>query len=121
MRRYKTTRRLVETIDEIIDNQFKNRQDSELKKELVLEDNLPKHSKDYLMNASYESLVSNVERTLDIFIIFEDNDTVIEIPNGKGYRSIAIDKMIDFFVEIEDYEKCAVLRDLKIKIIQYGD
>jgi hypothetical protein len=73
------------------------------------------------MNASYDSLVRDVERTLDIFIIFEDDDTVIEVPKGKGHRSVAIDKIINFFLEEEEYEKCVVLRDIREKIIKSGD
>jgi hypothetical protein len=122
MKKHKAPRRLVEIIDEIMDKRLRNTQETELKKETYkLENELPKHSKEYLMNASYNSLTRSVERTLDIFIIFEDNDTVIEVPKGKGYRGIAIDKMINYFIEIEEYEKCAVLRDLKIKIIEFGD
>nr|MDA3779349.1 hypothetical protein [Bacteroidales bacterium] len=94
----------------------------ELKKEDFMdEDNLPKHDTKYLMNASYESLMYNIDRTLDVFIIFEDNDTVIEVQKGKGYRSKALDKLMNYFIEVEDYEKCAQIRDLKIKIIEYGD
>lgn len=122
MKRHKAPRRLVEIIDEIMDKRLRNKQETGFKKESYkLENELPKHSKEYLMNASYDSLTRCVERTLDIFIVFEDNDTVIEVPKGKGYRSTAIDKIINYFIEVEDYEKCAVLRDLKFKIIEFGD
>lgn len=120
MRRNRTPRRLVDMIDAIIYKR-KVRPAVPVKKEVISLEKLPRHSKSYLMNASYDSLVRNMQRTLEIFIIFEDGDTVIEVPAGKGHRSIAIDKIIDYFIEIEDYEKCAVLRDLKEQIIKNGD
>lgn len=45
----------------------------------------------------------------DIFIIYEELDEVIEIPYNMGMRKYVINKLIKFFEEIEEYEKCAVL------------
>jgi len=109
-------------INEILRDVYAKQLDGELKKDDFMdEEELPKHDMNYLMNASYDSLTRNEERTVDIFIIFEDGDTVIEVPKGKGHRSMAIDRIMNYFIEVEDYEKCAVLRDLKTKIIEFGD
>lgn len=50
----------------------------------------------------------------DIFVIYEELDEVIEIPYDMKMRKHVIHKLIKFFEETEEYEKCAVL----LKIIK---
>ena len=83
--------------------------------------NLPKHDINYLMNASFEILTEDFDKTLNDFIVFEDGDNVVQIPKGTGRRSSAIDKIINYFITLEEYEKCAILKNLKDKIIEFGD
>ena len=79
------------------------------------------YDEDYIMCASYDSLMLNEDQTLDDFVVFGENDQVFEIEKGTGQRSIFIDKLITYFQEIEEYEKCAKLVTLKEKIIEYGN
>jgi hypothetical protein len=49
----------------------------------------------------------------DIFIIYEESNEIVEIPYNMKSRIKVIDKLIKFFEDIEEYEKCQEL--LKIK------
>lgn len=76
---------------------------------------------DYIMRASYDSLMMDVEKTIDEFIVFSEDDEVVEIERGRGERSIFIDGMIKYFESIEEYEKCATLIDLKRTVLEHGN
>jgi len=43
------------------------------------------------------------------------------VPYSVGQRSKFIDKMMDFFEKVEEYEKCQELLKLKKMIIDIGD
>ena len=54
---------------------------------------------------------SNIE---DIFVIYEESDEVVQIPYDMKMRECVVHRLIKFFEEVEEYEKCAVL----LKIIK---
>lgn len=77
--------------------------------------------KDSLMRASYYQITRNFTKTVNRFIVFKDNERLIEIPHGIGQRSRFIDLMIKYFEELEEYEKCNKLVKLKELVIMAGD
>ena len=77
--------------------------------------------KDSLMRASYYQITRNFTKTVNRFIVFKDNDRLIEIPHGISQRSRFIDLMIDYFETLEEYEKCNKLLKLKELVIMAGD
>lgn len=77
--------------------------------------------RDSLMRASYYQITRNFTKTVNRFIVFKDNDRLIEIPHGIGQRSRFIDLMIDYFEELEEYEKCNKLLKLKELVMMAGN
>ena len=69
--------------------------------------------RDSLMRASYYQITRNFTKTVNRFIVFKDNERLIEIPHGIGQRSRFIDLMIKYFEEVEEYEKCAEIVKLQ--------
>jgi hypothetical protein len=68
---------------------------------------------DKLVRKCYQCIVkSNIN---DIFVIYEDNDEVIEIPYDMKIRLRAIDKVISYFEKLEEYEMCQELFLIKQK------
>jgi hypothetical protein len=57
------------------------------------------HSYDLLMNQTYERIMHG---------IYYDN-------NLKLYSKVFLNKVLNYFEQIEDYEKCSVLQDIIIK------
>jgi len=51
----------------------------------------------------------------DIFVIYEDVDEVVEIPYDMKIRLRAVDKMISYFEQFEEYELCHQLVLIKQK------
>jgi len=76
---------------------------------------------DYVMRLSYESLIFDIEKTLEEFIVFTDGDEVVELKGGTGERSQYIDTLIKYFENTEEFEKCKSLLDLKNIIIERGN
>jgi len=76
---------------------------------------------DYVMKNSYDSLIIDIDKTIEEFIVFTIDDEVIEIEQGKGERSKFIDGMINYFETIEEFEKCQNLINLKVAVIKNGD
>jgi hypothetical protein len=73
---------------------------------------------DKLIRKCYKSMVkSDINNT---FIIYEDNDEIVEIPYDVEKRLLAIDKLIFYFQEIEEYEMCHQLVLLKQKASKFG-
>ena len=66
---------------------------------------------DKIVKKSYECAIKSDIN--DIFIVYEEGNEVIEIPYVMKHRIKVIDRLIEYFVELEEYEKCQVL--LKIK------
>lgn len=77
--------------------------------------------KDSLMRASYYQITRNFTKTVNRFIVFKDNDRLIEIPHGIGQRSRFIDLMIEYFEGLEEYEKCTKLLKLKELVMMAGN
>lgn len=77
--------------------------------------------RDSLMRASYYQITRNFTKTVNRFIVFKDNDRLIEIPHGIKQRSKFIILMIEYFEELEEYEKCNKLMKLKELVIIAGD
>lgn len=80
-----------------------------------------KSDKDNLMRASYYQITRNFTKTVNRFIVFKDNDRLIEIPHGIGQRSRFIDLMVKYFENVEEYEKCERLMKLKELVIMAGN
>jgi len=80
-----------------------------------------KSDRDSLMRASYYQITRNFTKTVNRFIVFKDNDRLIEIPHGIGQRSKFIDLMVEYFETQEEYEKCNKLMKLKDLVIMAGD
>ncbi len=77
--------------------------------------------KDQLMRQSYSIITRNFTKTVNRFIAFQDGKNTIEIPHGLGQRSKFIQLLIEYFVELEEYEKCDTLMKLKELVIMAGD
>lgn len=77
--------------------------------------------KDSLMRASYYQITRNFTKTVNRFIVFKDDERLIEIPHGIGQRSKFIDLMVKYFEDIEEYEKCERLMKLKELVIMAGN
>lgn len=77
--------------------------------------------KDSLMRASYYQITRNFTKTVNRFIVFKDDDRLIEIPHGIGQRTRFIDHMIKYFEELEEYEKCEKLMKLRELVEMAGD
>jgi hypothetical protein len=93
-----------------------------MKKEITLmSDFLSNTDKDSLMRASYYQITRNFTKTVNRFIVFKDNDRLIEIPHGIGQRSRFIDLMIKYFEELEEYEKCTKLLKLRELVVMAGN
>jgi len=86
-----------------------------------MSESISNKDKDSLMRASYYQITRNFTKTVNRFIVFKDNERLIEIPHGIGQRSRFIDLMIIYFESLEEYEKCQRLIKLKELVIMAGD
>lgn len=77
------------------------------------------HSK--LMQESYELLVKNMTKSVNRFVVYKEGSQTVEVPHGIGQRSKYIDLLIKHFEELEEYEKCTNLQELKELVIMAGD
>lgn len=77
--------------------------------------------KDSLMRSSYYNITRNFTKTVNRFIAFQDGKNTIEIPHGTGQRSKFIDLLVEYFEDLEEYEKCDKLMKLKDLVIMAGD
>lgn len=77
------------------------------------------HSK--LMQESYELLVKNMTKSVNRFVVYKEGTQTVEIPHGIGQRSKYIDLLIKHFEELEEYEKCTNLQELKELVVMAGD
>ena len=77
--------------------------------------------KDSIMRSSYYIVTRNFTKTVNRFVVFKDGSNIIDIPHGNGQRSEFIDLLIEYFIELEEYEKCETLKKLKELVIMSGD
>lgn len=77
------------------------------------------HSK--LMQESYDLLVKNMTKSVNRFVVYKEGAQTVEIPHGIGQRSKYIDLLIKHFEELEEYEKCTNLQELKELVVMAGD
>lgn len=76
---------------------------------------------DKLLEESYKLLSKNLTKTVNRFVVYKEGSQSIEIPHGIGQRSKYIDLLIKHFSELEEYEKCTTLKELKELVIMAGD
>lgn len=79
------------------------------------------NDKDSLMRSSYYIITKNFTKTINRFVVFRDGSNIIDIPHGTGQRSKFIDLLLEYFIELEEYEKCKTLKKLKELVIMAGD
>jgi len=80
-----------------------------------------KGQRDSLMRSSYYIITKNFTKTVNRFVVFQDGTNRIEIPHGTGERSKFIDLLMEYFIELEEYEKCDKLKKLRELVIEIGD
>lgn len=85
-----------------------------------MEDKL-RDDRDSLMRSSYYIITRNFTKTVNRFVVFQDGSNIIDVPHGIGQRSKFIDVLIEYFVGLEEYEKCNTLVKLKELVIMAGD
>ena len=64
---------------------------------------------------NYDTLI-NPNLNKDDTVLFEDDDIIVKTSNNED-RIKTLQQMIDFFVEEEEYEKCAKLLQVKEKLM----
>jgi hypothetical protein len=84
-------------------------------------ENVSGEERDSLMRSSYNIITKSFTKTVNRFIVYQDGKNTIDIPHGKGQRSMFIDVLLAYFIEIEEYEKCDILKKLKDLVIMTGD
>ncbi len=84
-------------------------------------EDITQDERDSLMRSSYYIITRNFAKTINRFIVYQDSKNTIDIPHGIGQRSKFIDLLIEYFVELEEYEKCESLKKLKELVIMAGD
>lgn len=77
--------------------------------------------KDSLMRMTYYTITRNFTQTVNRFVVFNEGNHIIEIQHGTGQRSQFIDILIQYFEELEEYEKCDKLMKLRELVIMSGD
>ena len=78
-------------------------------------------NKDSLMRTSYYILTRNFTKSVNRFIVFQNDGKNIEVHHGTGHRSKFINMMVEYFESIEEYEKCEKLLKLRELILMAGD
>ena len=66
----------------------------------------------YLSNEDHNNLMEES---------YKEGAQTVEIPHGIGQRSKYIDLLIKHFEELEEYEKCTNLQELKELVVMAGD
>ena len=60
-----------------------------------------------LARKCYDCIIRS--RIDNVFIVYEELDEIVEVPYDMAMRKHIINKLIKFFEDIEEYEKCAAL------------
>ena len=83
---------------------------------MAMEGYLSNEDHNNLMEESYQLLNKNHTKSVNRFVA-----QTVEIPHGIGQRSKYIDLLIKHFEELEEYEKCTNLQELKELVVMAGD
>jgi hypothetical protein len=75
----------------------------------IMNEDIPKGELDFLMKAALNTILANKNRALRYFVIYEEGDTVVDIPEDFSQRLKFIDKLLSYLELIEEYEKCQEL------------
>ncbi len=75
----------------------------------IMNEEIPKSDLQFLMSASIDTILSNKNRALKYFIIYEEGDTVVDIPTDCNQRIKYIDMLLSYLEKTEAYEKCQEL------------
>lgn len=84
-------------------------------------EDITREERDSLMRSSYYIITKNFTKTVNRFIVYQDNKNTIDIPHGIGQRSAFINLLIEYFIELEEYEKCETLKKLNELVVMTGD
>ena len=84
-------------------------------------EDVTREERDSLMRSSYYLITRNFTKTVNRFIVYQDSKNTIDIPHGEGQRSMFIELLMEYFVGLEEYEKCDALKKLKELVITAGD
>ncbi|MCK9574528.1 MAG: hypothetical protein WC979_01340 [Candidatus Pacearchaeota archaeon] len=63
---------------------------------------------------AFDAIKDRKRIDINKLVLFEDSDVVIKFMPGKVKKTLS--DMMTYFSELEDYEKCAVIRDITKKI-----
>lgn len=75
----------------------------------IMKEVVPKGELELLMKAIFNTLLVNKGRSLKYFVIFDEGDTIINIPNNYNERLEVINTLLSYFETSEEYEKCQEL------------
>jgi hypothetical protein len=75
----------------------------------IMNEEIPKADLEFLMLESLNTLLSNKPRALRYFVIYEEGDTVVDIPSDCHQRIKYIDMLLSYLEKTEAYEKCQEL------------
>ena len=87
------------------------------KNEYFYNPNKPKHPEtshenyESFLRDAYNFIVDSSKDDFNEFIVYEDDSNVVKV-NKEDDRVKTIDQILKLLIEDEDYEKCAVLRDI---------
>ena len=82
---------------------------------------LNNNDQDRLLEESYNLLSKNLTKSVNRFVVYKEGSQSIEIPHGIGQRSKYLDLLIKHFSELEEYEKCSILQELRELVMMAGD
>ncbi len=88
---------------------------------MAMEGYLSHEDHNKLMEESYQLLNKNHTKSVNKFVVYKEGSQTVEIPHGIGQRSKYIDLLIKHFEELEEYEKCTNLKELKELVVMAGD
>jgi len=89
------------------------------KSEYFYNPNKPKNpetpQENYLMflRDSYDYILLGAQTNFKDFVMYEDDVNIVKVPREKD-RIQTINQLIKLFIEDEEFEKCAVLRDILV-------
>lgn len=104
-------------------NEFDNNENKEDLYTKFQNDEIEKNKLDILYYSAYKNLIEKhvpFNKLIKKFIIFDDGINIIDVPTTESQIKI-LDKMITYFSEKEEYEKCIEILKLKNYIGKQND